>query len=196
MEWIIIVIVIIVLLSFFSSKPQKTTNSRAKKTGAIKISDFVPSEKDGDGNWCTYDTAVCCIEEFSRALGAHEKALSLYKSEFSRIVSEARRELKKELTENDKNLKGHVEHFESQLIGINDREEISEINSEIKSVKRAHKKVKNWAEKNLLKLENDCRQPLRKILSAAKSAWNDDPSCYHHLEINFEPPELPDSYYY
>jgi len=191
MEWLILVIVIIVIFSFFSSGSQKK-----KKSGSIKISDFVPSEKDNDGNWCTYNTAVHCIEEFSQALGVHEEALNLYKSEFDRIVSEAKRKLKRELMENDKSLKEHVEHFESQLIGVDDREEIAEINSEIKEIKRAHKKVKNWAEKNLLKFENDCRQPLRKIFSAAKSAWNDDPSCFHHLEINYKPPELPDSYYY
>ncbi|RLA00920.1 MAG: hypothetical protein DRQ47_08815, partial [Gammaproteobacteria bacterium] len=137
-----------------------------------------------------------CIEEFSKAVGVHNDALNLYKSEFDRIISEAKNKLKKELTETDKNLREHVTHFESQLNGVEDREDIAEIKSEIKGVQRAHKKVKGWAEKNLAKLENDCRQPLRKILSAAKSAWNDDPSCFHHLEINYEAPELPDSYYY
>jgi hypothetical protein len=191
MELLIIGIVLIVLFSFFSSGSPKK-----KGSGSIKISDYVPYGKDDDGNWCTYDAAMYCIEEFSRALGVHEEAQKLYKSEFSRIVSEAKRALNNELAENDENLKGHIEHYESQLIGIDDSEEIAYINTEIKEMKRAHKKVKNWAEKNLYKFENDCRQPLRKTLSAAKTAWNDDPSCFHHLEIVFDPPELPDSYYY
>ena len=112
------------------------------------------------------------------------------------MVSEAKRSLSKELTKNDKTLNDHIANFESQLVGVDDKEEISEIKSEIKDVQKSHKKVKNWVEKNLVKFESDNRPPLRKILSAAKSAWSEDPSCYHHLNINFEPPELPDSYYY
>ena len=192
MEWIILIIVAVVLFSFFSSG----SKGKSKESRSVKISDFIPSEKDENGNWCTYETATYCIEEFSKALGVHNEALNLYKTEFDRMISEAKRSLSTELAENDKNLNAHIAHFESQLVGIDDEEEIAEIKSEIKGVQRAHKKVKNWAENNLVKLESDCRQPLRKILSAAKAAWNEDPSCFHHLELNFEPPELPDSYYY
>lgn len=192
MEWIILIIAAVVLFSFFSSG----SKGKSKKSRSIKISDFVPSEKDENGNWCTYKTAICCIEDFSKALGVHNEALNLYKTEFDRMISEAKRNLSRELTENDKNLNDHIAHFESQLVGVDDKEEISEIKSEIKEVQRSHKKVKNWVEKNLEKFESDCRQPLKEILRAAKAAWNEDPSCFHHLYINFEPPELPDSYYY
>ena len=191
MEWLILVIVIIVLFFFLSSGSKKK-----RKSVSVKITDYVPSEKDSDGNWCTYDTAIYCIEEFSKALGVHNDALNLYKSEFDRILSEGKNKLKKELIENDKTLNEHVTHYESQLIGVEDKEEIADIKSEIKEGQRAHKKVKSWVEKNLAKLENDCRQPLRKILSAAKTAWNDDPTCFHHLDIGYEAPDLPDSYYY
>ncbi len=200
MKWIILIIIIVVLFSIFSSsskmKNKSSSSNKKKKLTSIRISDFIPSEKDSNGNWCTYDTAISCIEQFSKSLGVHNDALNLYKTEFEKLVSESKNELKKEALENDENLQGHIAHYEEQLNEVEEQEERKEIELEIKDVQKAHKKVKNWLDKTLAKLESDCRPPLRKILSAAKKAWNDDPSCYHHLEIDYETPQMPDDYYY
>jgi hypothetical protein len=191
MEWVVLIAVVLALVSLFSSKskPQCQSNS-------IKVADFIPFRKDDEGHWCTYQAGVYCIEEFSKALGAHANALSLYKSEFDRIISEGKSNLRNELIQNDHNFKEHLEHHELLVAQAKDQEELDALNIEIGEVKKSHKKVKNWLEKNLFKFESDCRQPLRKILVAAKSAWNENPEFFHHLDIDYETPELPDKYYY
>lgn len=190
MEWLIVAGVVIVVLALLSSGSKK----KYKKIG-LKVADFVPSEKDSDGNWCTYSTALKYIELFSVKADVHKDAQKLYKSEFDRLISEYKRQLQAELAENDDNLKGHIEHLESQLAEA-EGDDIADIKSEIKEMQKAHKKIKDWVEKNLASIESDCRQPLRKLLTAAKKAWNEGPECYAHLEIDYEPPEIPDSYYY
>ncbi len=192
MEWIGLVILVIVVYLFFAMSRSGKNNT----AGALKISDYIPHEKDSDGNWCTPEVAVQCVEKFSNDMGAHKKATNLYKSEVTRLIEETITSLQSQLIENNENLASHVKHWESQLSEIDDKDEAQEIKQEIKEMEKAHKKVQSWLNKNIDKAKTDCRKPLKKVLSAAKRAWRSGPDCFHHLEIDYNPPELPDSYYY
>jgi len=187
---IIAIVIIFYLISGGSSSNTRTSNSSPQ----IKISDYIPYEKNSDGNWCTQEMASEIIDIFSRNLGVGENGAKLYKSELKEILHSSKKKLTDEIKDNNKNIREHTTHYETQAKEF--PEDIAELKDELKETNKGYKKVDTWLNRNIKKLETDCRKELRAILSAALRALKEDSENFHHLEINYNPPEMPDSLYY
>lgn len=213
MEWILWVILafvglflIVYLLGGESKSIEKKPSSN--KSRSLKVSDYVPKQKNDDGIYCSPEIAHECIRIFSEHLGAHDEALRLYISEFNKLISEAEESLKQHRKDNDKEFKEHTMHYEKQIENLvpdadfddededeDVRDEINEIRNEIAGARKSHKKIEKWIVANELKMRQDCRKQLRVILTAANNAWKEDSHNFHWLEIDYEPPDIPDRLY-
>jgi len=93
MEILVSIIVLIVAISLFMrsshSTPTSTSSYKRKKAAkmpSVKVSDFIPKEKNENDEWCTQAVAYIIIEKFAIAIGAHDDAANLYKEEFRKVI--------------------------------------------------------------------------------------------------------------
>lgn len=200
---------VVVGLVLFALMKQKKPESSVRKQSlskrpAVKVSDYIPNDKNEDGIVCNTDTGTRIIERFVADIGAHKQAEELYKNEYLRLVAESKEKLKSEKVENDKTLNEHVVHWTKHIDKAKDsgndddslRDQVEELEQDISEARKNHKKVDAWLNKNINKLETDNRVVLKAVLRAALAAWKEDSENYHHLQIDYDLPELPDSYHY
>jgi len=219
MEWIFWVVIafagLLLIAHLFGGESESTQKKpSSSKSSGLKVSDYVPKQKNDDGIYCSPEIAHECIRIFSEHLGAHDEALSLYTSEFNKLISETEESLKQHQKNNDKEFKKHMMHFQKQFEDVSDidfedmliyadfddededvRDEIIEIRKEISDARKSHKKIEKWIAAKELKLRQDCRKQLRVILTAANNAWKEDSHNFHWLEIDYELPDIPDRLY-
>ena len=165
MGWIIGIIVVLVLLYFIGSMGGSSSSSKQK------VSDYIPSEKQEDGTWCTKEQAheylkLACIQ--------NGKDYESVKEKFNNDHNKLKQFYKKEKKDNDKQLESSV-NFENETIkrlrneSDNSEDDIAsfekEHTEEIKQLTKGHSKMDKWYVNQIEKLNSDCRQLLRHHVS-------------------------------
>ncbi|WP_284261857.1 hypothetical protein [Roseicyclus amphidinii] len=179
-----------------------STPPKNRKRVFPKVTDYIPSETSIEGVWCTPADGELIIRKYYRDFRGDRKAEQAAVDAFFGILERTAQELEEIINEFRYDLINERQHAQDEISKAKNEEDRLELTRlyeyDIKQHEKRLSKVEKWVSRQLDLTKQDCRKPLRAVLTTVRTSENEGfylTSDQVESERDYQYPELPESYY-